>query len=432
MQIINSVVSSVFEMYIGYMFFSKFAEKKFTPKVYFACLSAIILFLSLSSYSLLGSSVILIGFAFCVFLHSLLFELKWIKRILLILAIVVINALAEIIVVMAINIGLDIDINTIQSNSIMNLICTILAKFMGFAILKPIKSSTLRYTGKYPFWFSLSTAILPFTSIFIIIILFKYTYIIDTVVFQVSALIASMFLIVANILILIVVDKQENFYITKERLAFAEVHLKEQRTHYKELYAQQEALKKYRHDSKNFYTSLISVLETKNTEDAIELIKDKMSVASGDAGAVNSGNPVIDSIIYSKKVLCKDRGIIIEESIRLSNKIEIDELELGVLIGNALDNAIEATEKLESNDNKKINLKIITSGEMISVEVVNKVNTKVDVNNLKTTKEQKNEHGYGLKSIKTLALKYNGNLSISCENNEFVLSVILVNKNAKV
>jgi len=215
-------------------------------------------------------------------------------------------------------------------------------------------------------------------------------------------------------------------------LAFAEVHLKEQRTHYKELYAQQEALKKYRHDSKNFYTSLISVLETKNTEDAIELIKDKMSVASGDAGAVNSGNPVIDSIIYSKKVLCKDRGIIIEESIRLSNKIEIDELELGVLIGNALDNAIEATEKLESNDNKKINLKIITSGEMISVEVVNKVNTKVDVNNLKTTKEQKNEHGYGLKSIKTLALKYNGNLSISCENNEFVLSVILVNKNAKV
>jgi len=69
---------------------------------------------------------------------------------------------------------------------------------------------------------------------------------------------------------------------------------------------------------------------------------------------------------------------------------------------------------------------------MISVEVVNKVNTKVDVNNLKTTKEQKNEHGYGLKSIKTLALKYNGNLSISCENNEFVLSVILVNKNAKV
>ena len=431
MQIINSVVSSVFEMYIGYMFFSKFAEKKFTPKVYFACLSAITLFLSLSSYLLLGSSVILIGFAFCVFLHSLLFELKWIKRILLILAIVVINALAEIIVVMAINIGLDIDINTIQSNSIMNLICTILAKFMGFAILKPIKSSALRYTGKYPFWFSLSTAILPFTSIFIIIILFKYTYIIDTVVFQVSALIASMFLIVANILILIVVDKQENFYITKERLAFAEIHLKEQRTHYKELYAQQEALKKYRHDSKNFFTSLISVLETKNTEDAIELIKDKMSVASGDAGAVNSGNPVIDSIIYSKKVVCKDKGIIIEESIRLSNKIEIDELELGILIGNALDNAIEATEKLES-DNKKINLKIVTSGEMISVEVANMVNTKVDVNNLKTTKEQKNEHGYGLKSIKTLALKYNGNLSISCENNEFVLSVILVNKNAKV
>ena len=52
--------------------------------------------------------------------------------------------------------------------------------------------------------------------------------------------------------------------------------------------------------------------------------------------------------------------------------------------------------------------------------------------NLKTTKVQKNEHGYGLKGIETLVSKYNGDLSIVCENNEFTLSCILVNKNVEV
>ena len=70
--------------------------------------------------------------------------------------------------------------------------------------------------------------------------------------------------------------------------------------------------------------------------------------------------------------------------------------------------------------------------EAVALLSVNKVKEKLDIKNLKTTKVQKNEHGYGLKGIETLVLKYNGDLSISCENNEFTLSCILVNKNAEV
>lgn len=431
MQILTSVLTAVFEIYIVYMFFSKFAEKKCTLKIYLSILCAILLVSSFISCLFLGEAIVFFSFVFCVLMHSLLFEVKWVKRVILVFVVVVISALSEMIVVMMINIGLDIDITTIQSNSALYLISSVFSKFITFAILKLIKFSAIRNVGKQSIFFVLSSALLPFTSMFIILILFKYTYIFNEVSFQVLTLVSSVFLMVSNILILAVVDKQEKYYITKERLAFAEIHLNEQRAHYKELYEQQEALKKYRHDSKNFYTALISVLETKSTVDAIDLIKEKMSVASGYSNTVNSGNPVIDSIIHSKKKLCKTKGIIIEESIKLSSQIEIDELELGVLIGNALDNAIEATEKL-TDEKKLIILRIITSGEMISVEVVNKVKEKLDEKNLKTTKVQKNEHGYGLKGIETLVSKYNGDLSIVCENNEFTLSCILVNKNVEV
>ncbi len=427
LNIIAALLGSVFEIYIGHMFFSKFSTKKVSTKTYIICLLILCIFLTLSSTTLVQSSFLFFAFSTCIFLFGLLFDLKLTKRILLTFALIITISLSEMIVAMTTTLGMDTTLTELQSSNILYTICVITSHFLSFAILKPIKKKIFDSHQKFPLWFKIGTTILPLTSVFIIILLYRYTYIVADTSYQISTLIAAILLIIANLLILFVIDKQETHLRTTERLLFAEAHIKNQLSHYSELYTQQEALKKFRHDSKNFYTSLISKLETLSVQEALDYVKDKIEIDVFDNNTINSGHPVIDAIIYSKNLSAQKQGAAINSNIKITTKIRVDELELGVLIGNALDNAIEAVSQLNETESRVIELNILSSGDMLSIEVSNKTNSNIDTVNLITSKKDKRMHGYGINSIEAITTKYKGNLSISCENNTFILSTILVN-----
>lgn len=427
MNIFATIMGCIFEIYIGHMFFSKFGEKRVSTKIYILCLLAISSLLIIASLTLIQSGFIFFAFSICFFIHSSMFKIKLLKKIILTFALIITVSLSEMIVVIATTLGMDTTITSLQNSDIMYTICILVAKFLSFAILKPLKSNSIGSRKKFPFWFTLGTSILPFTSAFIIILLYRYSFLVSNKTYQLCTLISAILLIIANLLILFIIDKQEVYFRTTERLLFAEAHIKTQVSHYSELYAQQESLKKFKHDSKNFYTSLISMLETLSVQEAIKYIREKMQIDVYEKSTVNSGHPVLDAIIHSKSIIAQKHGASIKTNIKISTPILIDELELGVLIGNALDNAIDAIMILKSNSVSIITLTILTTGDMLSIEVCNPTKNLVDVKNLKTTKKDRLSHGYGLSGIETITKKYNGNLSISCENNVFTLSSIIVN-----
>lgn len=429
MSTIATIIGSIFEIYIGNMFFSKFGDKKIQGKSYYFYLSAIGLLLIVSSLTLVKSGLIFLAFSICSFIHSSLFNLKLVKRIILTFTLIIIVSLSEMIIVLTTTLGMDTTIISLQNSNIMYTICILVAKFLAFSLLKPIKTSTFNSQNRFPLWFKIGTMILPFTSTFIITLLYRYSYLVADTIYQISTLLAAISLIIANILVLNIIEKQEVYFKTTERLLFAEAHIKNQVLHYSELYAQQEALKKFKHDSKNFYTSLISMLETLTIQDAIKYISEKMKIDTYENNTINSGHPVIDAIIHSKSLYAQKHNVLIKTIIKISTSILIDELELGVLIGNALDNAIEAAANIDTKEKKIITINIISSGDMLSIEVSNPTKNNIDVQKLNTTKTDNHLHGYGLNGIETITNKYNGNLSLSCKDNVFILSSILVNKN---
>lgn len=431
MDIISTIVGSIFEIYIGHIFFSKFGKKRVSNKTYSICLLCISVFLTIASLLLVKKGLGFFSFATYAFIHCSLFKIKFYQNVILSLALMITSALSEMISVLGTTVGINVTIETIQTNDILHFSCVLLANFIALAIFKPIKTSSFSSIEKAPFWFSFGTAVLPFTSAFIIVLLYRFSFLVDDKSYRISTLIAAISLIIANILILFVIDKQEIHFRTIERLKFAESQIKNQAAHYSELYSQQEALKKFRHDSKNFYISLISILKNMSTDEAIKYIREKMQIEDDKDKTIDSGHPVIDSIIHTKNQQAKTHGFSIISNIKITNKILIDELELGVLIGNALDNAIEAVAKIESDKQKTIVINIISFGDMISIEVSNPTNNDVDAKNLATTKKDKKMHGYGLTGIEAITNKHHGNLSISYENDIFSVSCILVNeKNA--
>jgi sensor histidine kinase regulating citrate/malate metabolism len=142
---------------------------------------------------------------------------------------------------------------------------------------------------------------------------------------------------------------------------------------------------------------------------------------------INSGNPVVDAILQHKLYNAKDRNIEIDFCIKLSSNINIDELELGIILGNTLDNAIEAVEKISTSNSKQIEFKLITTTDRISISVKNPVEFDVDTENLITSKQNKEIHGYGIKSIQAIANKYDGIVLFSCKNKVFSANINLGN-----
>ncbi|MCR5396074.1 MAG: ATP-binding protein [Lachnospiraceae bacterium] len=159
----------------------------------------------------------------------------------------------------------------------------------------------------------------------------------------------------------------------------------------------------------------ISVLE--KTGSAItkeELERLKKSVDMYDA-FVSTENDVLDTILTEKSLYCK------EHHIRMTCVADGEKMSflspenICAIFGNAIDNAIEATAKVEDEENRLISLKVFERREMLIIELENTYNGEIEMENgvPKTNKkDQIGFHGYGLKSIQLAVNQYRGEVQI--------------------
>ena len=139
---------------------------------------------------------------------------------------------------------------------------------------------------------------------------------------------------------------------------------------------------------------------------------------------VKTDNDCFDAIANIKLTICSKAGIkpqirVMQQSL---DRLQMDDI--GVLFGNLFDNAIEAAEKTED---KRIELDIQKQGDRCSILMMNSIDKSVLENNkeLSTTKEDKEKHGYGIKSIKLIVEKYDGIIHYFEENGYFCCDIII-------
>ncbi|MFV0424946.1 MAG: ATP-binding protein, partial [Bacilli bacterium] len=107
-------------------------------------------------------------------------------------------------------------------------------------------------------------------------------------------------------------------------------------------------------------------------------------------------------------------------------KMYIKNSDLSVVLGNILDNAIESNILVDKNE-RYIDLKILFTENRLTIACVNATNNKITVNPaglVDTTKKDKENHGFGLVSIKNVCEKYNGIVSIDSKNKKFTVKCI--------
>ncbi|MBR5514675.1 MAG: ATP-binding protein, partial [Clostridia bacterium] len=151
-------------------------------------------------------------------------------------------------------------------------------------------------------------------------------------------------------------------------------------------------------------------------------ILDKQSELEKTKRFYHTGNRMADFILDSK--ITQNEDISFEISGTLKSLEDVDELDLTSLLGNMLNNAIEGVQNCEE---KRIEIVFRTQGEYQNITCRNTIGESVlDKNpDLKSSKADKSNHGFGVKSIKNTVEKYNGMIEFYENNGMFCVHCAL-------
>lgn len=421
--IINAL-GILIELYIPNVLFKKLGKKTDSKVLSFVLFFLAFFIQFVGNYIFLSkSNYVMIFTFFSIFILSLIYKLEIKVRLYSCLFVFVTGALSEFAIAYISTMIFNADTKFTQSNKYLLLFCTLSSKFLQYAILRIIKINNK--TNKFPFAIYYDVVPLPLATLPVLLLLFDCCYRISDQAIQITALVSSILLIFANIFVFNLIEKHTDYLNTKRQLNFTKKHIDYQVKHYKELYNHQFEIRKYRHDTKNRLTGLLALLEDNCYEDAISSLKKELNLMNETSENVfNSNNPILDAILLSKIKTANTFNIDIKPTVIINQPIYVDAIDLSILIGNALDNAIEAAKLIP---NTVITIKIISLVEQITIEITNPVKENVDTHRLKSNKANIYLHGLGIESMQSISSKYDGEIYFSCKECIFTTDIILAN-----
>lgn len=186
-------------------------------------------------------------------------------------------------------------------------------------------------------------------------------------------------------------------------------------------------LRRIRHDMSNHYILELGYLEAMEYEKLRELYKERIGVLKRSADIINTGNIGIDSALNYKEEIAHEAKIQVKRDIRTRGEINISSGDINVLLGNLMDNAIEAVSFL-GEEQRVIHYKLFSDDTAFLFEIQNAYNGELHhdkENELITGKQDKENHGIGLKNVKEIVKKYNGVFEVNMENQTFQVKTFL-------
>ncbi|MDE5976937.1 MAG: ATP-binding protein, partial [Turicibacter sp.] len=221
--------------------------------------------------------------------------------------------------------------------------------------------------------------------------------------------------------------------LSKANSAKVEYELQMIDLNYKKQYAeniksQQEEIRRIRHDMKQSYQVIQRFVVENNFDELAEYLPQICEQINKISSAVDTNHSIINAILNTKLSFAKSQGIkTLCSSVKQIHAEKIEEIDLCHLIGNMMDNAIEATLKISSEKTKYVEVSITERNAMILITVRNSYEDVLIDEGLNTSKDNKANHGFGIKTIRKIARKYQGSADFYIEGDLFCCSVMLQN-----
>ena len=199
-----------------------------------------------------------------------------------------------------------------------------------------------------------------------------------------------------------------------------EISLLEQQEHSLNQYVEEaktryDETKSFRHDIRNHIAVVKKLLQNGKLEEAVSYMEDLDDMAEKMSFPCSTDNPVVDILVGNKLGIAKSMGIDVDCSLLLPYPCGIRDIDICIVLSNALDNAIHAVKNPGAGIEKYIRVSGRIQGDFLMMEIQNSFHGKSAF-----------KKGTGLSNVKKVAEKYGGAMSIETQEHVFVLHVLLI------
>lgn len=228
-------------------------------------------------------------------------------------------------------------------------------------------------------------------------------------------------IIILDIAFFYMIHRMEFYYKSESDLRALNLHMAAQM---ESIAAVEQTHKKIRQISHGITTQLSAIetlLRHQKYQEAEEYLRSITDTVEQDILPIHTNNVVVDALLNQRYIMARSKNIKMQFDIQDLQDIRLRTTDMVSILSNALNNAIEACEKVTGN--RLIELKIINNDHELFISVQNTVEEDIQIagDTLPTSKMDKLNHGLGLGGIKSVVDRCGGKLFIECENRIFKL-----------
>ncbi len=228
-------------------------------------------------------------------------------------------------------------------------------------------------------------------------------------------------------MIAMVKNKTSAYY--QQGQKFQEEWMKHELAYFKEYKKSQEETRRFRHDVMNNLACVSALLQEGKQGEAERYLGNMLGEIHAFSPKVITGDEMLDCIISVKWEQMVEEGIVFKADGVLDRGLNWEPIDICTVFSNALDNAIEACQKVSGK--KEILLSLKRTKNFYYIEIKNSMNKElVNIDDIRsgkpfTTKKAKDIHGFGLESIKKIVHNHNGELELVTDEEYFILRIII-------
>lgn len=192
---------------------------------------------------------------------------------------------------------------------------------------------------------------------------------------------------------------------------------------YRRIHDQIEYNRKMRHDLIHHLLAIRSFLGEGKAERAEEYLNQYLKETENYTFLHFCGNPVVNMLVSHYDALSREQGIDFSVRVSIPDSLPIQDIDLSVLLGNLLDNAVRAAAHAPE-ENRFVRLNMICSGKMLAIAVDNGFDGNVRLEGGRYLSTKPGHLGMGLKSLDDISKKYHGGVEFTHDGTEFHASVM--------
>lgn len=294
-----------------------------------------------------------------------------------------------------------------------------------FALKKVFTNDEIK---ELPMRYSIMLVLIPTGSIYIMNNIFMLGYRVNSTREKLYSALAVLLLLSMNVLIFYIYYKLADNLLLRRMTAVYEQQLELCERHQDERELSMLQMRETKHNMRNDFVTILAYAEKGECKKIIDFINEVLDESGIKISTVvNTGNIVIDSLIGYWYVVAKQNNILFNIEVSIPMLLPFKGADLSLVLGNILENAVEAASKVDGD--KYIRIRMKYDKNNLLIYLVNNYAGKLiktKDKKLKSTKKDSGNHGIGLSSAERVVAKYHGTLAIDDSvEQRFLIRIVL-------